>query len=268
MPGPITLAHRVTFPVYIDVGIVRIHPHWLFESAAYALGFWVLSRLRRRGDHVPDGLRWTAVAAAVIGGALGSKILFWLEDPADTLAHWNDWTRLMEGKSIVGGLLGGLVAVEITKWWIGERRSTGDLFVLPLCLGMAVGRVGCFLSGLGDQTFGTPTALPWGVDFGDGIARHPTQLYESLFMLLLAAAMAALSPRPRRSGDLFRSFMVCYALFRLAVDAIKPAPSLAGLSATQWAALLILVYYLRDLPRLARWVADGQPAAPAAAAGS
>jgi prolipoprotein diacylglyceryltransferase len=259
----------VSFPVYIDIGVARIHPHWLFESVAYAVGFWVLSRLRRGGDTVPNDLRWTANAAAIIGAAIGSKILFWLEDPAATLVHWKDWTYLMAGKSIVGGLFGGLLAVEATKWWIDERRSTGDLFVLPLCVGMSIGRIGCFLAGLEDQTFGTPTGLPWGVDFGDGVPRHPTQLYESAFLLLLAAPMAALAPRPHRSGDLFRLFMVGYALFRLAVDMIKPAPSLAGLSATQWAAILILVYYLPDLPRLARWVAGGQsrPAAATAATG-
>jgi prolipoprotein diacylglyceryltransferase len=260
----------MTFPVYIDIGLARIHPHWLFESASYAVGFWVLARLRRRGDPVPHDLRWTAVAAAIVGGAIGSKILFWLEDPASTMAHWNDWQQLMAGKSIVGGLFGGLLAVEAAKWWIGERRSTGDLFVLPLCFGMAVGRIGCFLAGLDDRTFGTPTTLPWGVDFGDGVLRHPTQLYESAFLLLVVAPMAVLPGRPHRSGDLFRLFMVIYALFRLAVDTIKPAPMLAGLSATQWAALVILVYYLRDLPRLARWVSGRKvalPAPPAAAPG-
>lgn len=245
----------MTFPVYLDIGVARIHPHWLFESAAYVVGFWVLSRLRRRGDPVPDSLRWTVIAAAVIGAAIGSKVLYWFEDPVQTLARWQDWTFLMAGKSIVGGLFGGLLAVELVKWRIGERQSTGDLFVLPLCIGMAVGRIGCFLAGLEDQTYGTPTSLPWGVDFGDGVARHPTQLYEAVFMLLLAPAMTALLARPHRSGDVFRLFMVIYAVFRLAVDVLKPAPAPAGLSATQWAAALILVYYLRDLPRLARFVA-------------
>ena len=65
--------------------------------------------------------------------------------------------------------------------------ATGDLLALPLVLGIAIGRIGCFLSGLEDQSYGVATALPWGVDFGDGVARHPTQLYEYRFSPLLGA---------------------------------------------------------------------------------
>jgi prolipoprotein diacylglyceryltransferase len=63
---------------------------------------------------------------------------------------------------------------------------------LPLAIGIAVGRLGCFFAGLDDFTYGTPTTLPWGHDFGDGIARHPVQLYESAAMA--AFAITTLSP--------------------------------------------------------------------------
>ena len=52
--------------------------------------------------------------------------------------------------------------------------------MIPLCLGIIVGRWGCLFAGLADQTFGVPTGLPWGVDLGDGVPRHPVQIYESL----------------------------------------------------------------------------------------
>ena len=64
---------------------------------------------------------------------------------------------------------------------------TGARFALPFAVGVAVGRIGCFLSGLDDFTHGTPTTLPWGHDFGDGILRHPVQLYESAAMAAFAA---------------------------------------------------------------------------------
>ena len=95
---------------------------------------------------------------------------------------------------------------------------------MPLAAGIAIGRIGCFLSGLPDGTYGTPTSLPWGVDLGDGVARHPTALYESLFMIVLAAVLARVEPHARR-GDAFKLFMASYLTFRLLVDGIKPGYS-------------------------------------------
>lgn len=94
------------------------------------------------------------------------------------------WSQVLMpggGKTIVGGLLGSWFAVELGKKLEGITTRTGDLFAIPLCIGIAVGRVGCLLAGLADDTYGKPTSLLWAVDFGDGIARHPTQAYEILF---------------------------------------------------------------------------------------
>ena len=83
------------------------------------------------------------------------------------------------GHSIAGAIAGGIVAVEIFKWRNGIRGSTGGA-VRGAARDRHRGRpLGCFFAGLPDYTYGTPTDLPWGVDFGDGIARHPVQLYES-----------------------------------------------------------------------------------------
>ncbi len=238
------------FPLYIPVGPLRLHPHLVFETLAYFIGFRVYLWLRRQqGDVVSDGTRWSIIAAAVVGAAIGSKVLFWLENPALTWQHATDPVFLMSGKTIVGGLAGGLIGVEGTKFVLGVRESTGDLFAVPLAIGAAVGRVGCFLTGLSDQTYGTPTALPWGVDFGDGVARHPTQLYEVLFLAALAVVLTRVARRPHANGDLFKLFMVAYAGFRLAIDFLKPEPTFAGLSSIQWASLGILLYYARDIAR-------------------
>jgi phosphatidylglycerol---prolipoprotein diacylglyceryl transferase len=87
------------------------------------------------------------------------------------------------GRSIEGALLGAILAVEGLKAATGMRGSTGIRPAAPLALAIAVGRIGCFLAGLDDQTYGTPTNLPWGRDFGDGVPRDPVQLYESLSMV-------------------------------------------------------------------------------------
>jgi len=241
----------VTFPAYLTIGALRLHPHPIFEVLAYFIGFRLYLRARRRqGDVIDNASRWSVVTAAAVGAAIGSKLWYWLEDPVQTIARWNDLGYLLAGKTIVGGLVGGLVTVELTKRWIGIKEATGDLFAAPLAIAIAVGRLGCFFTGLADKTYGVASSLPWAVDFGDGVRRHPTQLYEALFVLALAAFLTRAARRPHGNGDIFKYFMVAYMTFRFLVDALKPESRVAvGLSSLQWTALLVLAYYARDIRR-------------------
>ncbi len=245
-----------SFPVLIPIGPLQLHPHTVFDLLAYGIGFRLFLWQRRRfGDAIDTPARWTVVAAAILGAAVGSKVFFWLEDPYETLAHWNNPIFLLGGKTIVGGLIGGLIAVEFEKHRVGLTRRTGDLFALPLAVGIAIGRIGCFLSGLPDRTYGTPSTLPWAVNFGDGIPRHPTQLYESIVMAIAAVLLARLTRRPHHEGDVFKLFMTMYFALRLVVDAVKPEVRIAlGLSSLQWASVAVLLYYSHDVRR---WLTEG-----------
>ena len=185
---------HVTFPVWIRLGPLTLHPHWVFETLAYTLASYVYARdRRRRGDVVETRIRWWVIGAAAVGGLVGSRLLYLVEDPVELMRHWSEPAYLAGGKTIVGGLVGGLIAVEWIKRRFGVMVATGDLLVTPLVLGIFVGRIGCFLSGLADRTYGVATALPWGVDFGDGVARHPTQLYEMAFLAGLAVVLATVA---------------------------------------------------------------------------
>lgn len=230
--------------------------HWILEAAAYAIGFRVFLLLRkRRGDAIPETTRITVIAGAAIGAALGAKLLAALMDPFMLFAN-PDPRVLFGGKTVVGGLLGGLLGVELTKLALGESRSTGDLVVLPLCLGMSIGRVGCFLAGLADHTVGVATSLPWGVDFGDGIPRHPTQLYEIGVLALIA--LWASRRAAVRDGDLFKGFLLLYLAWRVLVDFWKPEPRMYfGVSAIQLAALVTIAIYARHASRV--FFAHGAP---------
>ncbi len=139
--------------------------HFLFESLAYLAAFriYIWSR-QRNGDFLDTSTRRSVIVAAVLGAAVGSRFLYWFEDPPRTLAHWNDPAYLLAGKTIVGALLGGTLAVEFMKRRAGIHRRTGDLFALPLAIGIAIGRIGCLLAGKQDDTYGLPTTLPWGID--------------------------------------------------------------------------------------------------------
>ncbi len=222
--------------------------HLVFESLAYATGFALYSRARRnQGDFLADSSRSSIVVAAIIGAALGSKILGWFEDPSEFARRWRDWEFLLGGKTIVGGLLGGTMAVEWVKKRVGIARRTGDLFAIPMALGIALGRIGCFLAGLSDHTYGIATTLPWGVDFGDGIKRHPTQLYEMVFLLALAGVLWRMSRAPHREGALYRAFLWSYLGFRFCIEFLKPDPTFAGLSVLQWTCLAALCWYAREV---------------------
>ena len=197
--------------------------------------YW--QRRRTLGDHVSAEGRWALGAAAVVGALLGSRILFWFEDPQRTLAQLTDLQHLVGGQTIVGGLLGGWIGVEWQKRRIGIQQPTGDLLAVPIALGAGIGRIGCFLSGLPDGTYGLPSSLPWAVDLGDGIPRHPAALYESAFMFGLALVLTRFSPKSSR-GELFLALIGAYLAFRLVADTLKPGITLVGgLTAIQLACL-------------------------------
>jgi phosphatidylglycerol---prolipoprotein diacylglyceryl transferase len=248
----------VRFPIYVGFGPVAVHPHWVFETLAYSLGFyWYRRRREQLGDAVDARTRWWVIGAAAIGGLVGSRLLALAEQPTAVAGHWLDPSVLIGGKTIVGGLIGGLVGVEWIKRRLGVTIATGDLLVSPLLLGIAIGRIGCFLSGLADQSYGVATRLPWGVNFGDGVMRHPTQVYEIAFMAALAGLLSAIGGRLSRAGDRFKLFMLGYMTFRFAVDFIKPASRVGGLSVIQWACLAMIAYYMPHVPRLVSEVRRG-----------
>ena len=247
-------------PALLTSGITGT-THMALETAAFAVGgvlYW-------RGGAANTGAKADAlsrlgfVAGAALGAAIGSRLLY-------VFQYWTAltgqaWPLWLGGKTIVGALLGGLIGVETAKRALGWRNSTGNGFVTPLLVATIIGRIGCQLSGVADQTYGNATTLPWAWDYGDGVPRHPTSLYEIVGLLLIAW----LVQRPRfasEPGDRFRAFMVTYLLLRFSLEFLKPpfGPAAAGTLAPsfwgpfapiQWACLGGLLYYL---PALRRWL--------------
>lgn len=238
--------------------------HLLFELLAYALGFQLFLHQRRRYPSTAAlgrSAHLALLAGAILGAALGARLSWWLQDPQLAFADFPNAMNLMRGKSILGGLLGGVAGVELAKARIGLRESTGDAFVWPILLALAVGRIGCHLAGVSDHTAGLPTAAPFAFDYGDGVPRHPTALYEIAFLLACGGVIALLAPRLRERGDRFRLLMFGYCAWRLYVESLKPAPLLypPGLSGLQWLAIAGLLYYLRSIPRIARHLLEARP---------
>lgn len=149
------------------------------------------------------------------------------------------------GRSLLGGLCGAILLIELYKLNKGIRVSTGAVLAVPFCMAVALGRFGCFQAGLDDFTYGVGTTLPWGVDFGDGIARHPVQLYEAATMLLVAAAMLAGFWRESRwlQANAFYAAIFAYGLQRFAWEFLKPYGTVIGpLNFFHILCLALLVY--------------------------
>jgi prolipoprotein diacylglyceryltransferase len=153
--------------------------HFAFDVVAWiAAGLSLLGLKRLTGVQFPGSTtrNLNYIAALLFGAGIGA-VLF---------GTANLWLSNQSGiaRSVEGGIAGGIIAIELYKKIAGIHERTGARFALPLAAGVAVGRIGCYLAGLDDFTYGTPTALPWGHNFGDGIPRHPVQLYESAAMAL------------------------------------------------------------------------------------
>ena len=216
--------------------------HLLFDLLAWGAGFAMARflyhwRLRAVGDRIASKLTVGYVVALVVGAILGAVLLgsaYSLRQGVPHLSH-----------SVAGALAGAIVAIELYKAFAGIEGSTGVIWVGSLCVGIAVGRIGCLFAGLADDTFGIPTSLPWGIDLGDGIARHPVQLYESASMLaFLAVYLIALRRRAAwTTTRAFYWFVAWYAAQRFVWEYFKPYPRLIGpLDIFQLCALGLLAY--------------------------
>lgn len=200
--------------------------HYLGDAAA-----WLGAVAAARWQHQ----RWPAASRALAGVtrpsyfvslAIGAVIGAWLFGSANSLRS----LVATPSHSIAGALAGGIVAVELWKWRQGVRRSTGGAFVLPICAGIALGRLGCLFAGLPDYTYGIPTGLPWGVDLGDGVARHPVQIYEALSMAAFGVIYARARLRGARwaTDHAFHAMIIVYAGQRFLWEFLKPYPKLLG----------------------------------------
>ncbi len=214
--------------------------HTLFDTLAWAAslaGLLVLRRTWFTDNPVGEKLRLGYVAAVVFGAGVGA----W---GFGTLNLWASGIHEF-GRSIEGALAGAILAIEAFKKANGIVARTGAVYALPIALGIAVGRIGCLLSGLEDNTHGVPTGADWGWDFGDGIPRHPVQLYESLAMASFAAVYAIMVARGSAFWKVNGFYLMAgfYGLQRFGWEFLKPyEPLPGGLSLFQLLSLVLIAY--------------------------
>ena len=237
---------QLTFPFTIEICATKILWHAVLETLGLFAGFrYFLYIRKKRKDIIPDSNRIWILIGAIFGAVLGSRLIGGLENPAEMVRSTNILIYFYENKTVVGGFLGGLIGVELVKKVIGERQKTGDLFTYPMILGLIIGRIGCFSMGVYEETYGISSSLPWAMNLGDGILRHPVALYEILFLTGTWIALVSIERNHLLAdGAKFKIFMIAYLSFRFALDFIKPHYTFPiGLSTIEITCVAGLIYY-------------------------
>lgn len=228
---------------------IKLNVHLILEYLAFFLAFrfYVLLR-RRRSDTISSNNRLSIIIGAIFGALFLSRLVAFFENPP--LHVEQGWLAILNNKTIMGGLFGGLLGVEWAKKIIGENQSSGDLFTLPIILGIGIGRLGCFLAGINEFIYGRETTAFSGMDLGDGLLRHPIALYEIVFLIALFLGIRWLQKQPDLfpSGTSFKIFMLLYFGFRFCIEFLKPNTFfLFGLSSIQILCLICYGYYYKTL---------------------
>lgn len=199
--------------------------HSLFDLLAWLTAIATIAILRRTwftSNPVDVPKRFDYLAAVLIGAGVGAWVF-------GTLNSWSSGHEEL-ARSVEGALAGAILSVEIYKKHNDITARTGAIYALPMALGIAIGRIGCLLSGLEDFTYGIPTGSAWGWDFGDGVLRHPVQLYESLnmslFVLVYLAMLACGNKFSKQNG--FYLAVGFYGAQRLGLEFLKPYSAVFG----------------------------------------
>ena len=238
------LTHPEFDPIALRLGPVAIHWYGLTYLVAFGLFMFLASRRARMPQHAAVG--WTdrdvddvlffGVLGVVLGGRLGYCLFYkpgyYAEHLLEVLQVWKG------GMSFHGGLLGVLLALA----WFGWRRGRGFFEVTDLvgpCVptGIAAVRIGNFING---ELWGRPAPadLPWAMVFPqahDGVARHPSQIYQALGEgLLLFVVLWLFARKPRATGQISGVFMVGYGVLRFSAEYFREPDDFLGLRALNW----------------------------------
>ncbi|MBX7194073.1 MAG: prolipoprotein diacylglyceryl transferase [Sandaracinaceae bacterium] len=187
---------------------------------------------------LPRTQKLALALGALIGAGIGAKLPFLLDDPEATRTGlvW-----ITDGRTLTWGLVGGYLGVEIAKLVAGIRLKTGDSFAPAVAASIAIGRVGCFVGGC---CFGAEAHVPWAVDFGDGVPRHPTQLYEAAFHALAFVVLLWMGRRELLTTHRMKAYVITYFVYRFVTEWIRPEPrGLFGLTFYQWSSLAFVVIF-------------------------
>lgn len=207
-------------PVLLELGPLQIRWYGLMWALGFLAVYWYLRKAARTGlIRMSDAQVDSFMVWGTIGTLVGARLFevfvwnwpYYAENPAEIVAVWHG------GLSFHGGLAGVVLAAWLfcRKYRIGFL-NLADVCVVPLALGQAFGRVGNFING---ELWGRETSLPWGVKFpGAEGYRHPSQLYEAFYNVVIFGILWGLKNRKLPDGSLLALFLILYSIFRFITE--------------------------------------------------
>src|SRR5437016_5347273 len=233
------------FPILYQNGPFVLYTHDFFTMLGLLVGLLLYYHELRRRDMLSYQIFWISIAA-IVGGGIGARLSVAWEHPAyyaNIASVPLSYYFAHSGKSIIGGIVGGYLAIALAKRAFRYTRSTGDCYAAAIPLAMAIGRVGCFLSEL---PLGTPTSLPWGIRVSPAAIQnfevcpyctqpmHPSMLYEIIFHLLAFFLILRYRRLLVVQGDALKIYLLVAAVFRFLVEYVRGSPEVfAGLTSAQ-----------------------------------
>ncbi|MBI1388805.1 MAG: prolipoprotein diacylglyceryl transferase [bacterium] len=244
-------------PILIDIGGFPITTYGLMVAIAFLTFWWVTVRRGKRLGYDPEFIQ-NLLTLIVISAMVGARLLHVVVSFDEYRQNpWKIFSR--EGYVFLGGFL---AAVVVSAWYIRKHKQSvlgvADLFAPYLPLAHSIGRVGCFLYGC---CWGGVCNAPWAVRFPENspswidqynnglipanqpwsLPVHPTQLYESFFLLGLFFFLRWLRGRQTFKGQLAMTYLIAYGVGRSIIEhfRVDPRGFIAGLSTSQWIGLLM-----------------------------
>ena len=233
------------YPVLFQIGPITIYSYGVMMALGFLAANWVVGKTLAAQGKDPN-FSSTLVLWAAIGGLVGARLLFILDNWIAFLD--NPIALIFTGAGFVwyGGLIGGVVGVTLCIWRAGfSWFEVMDAVAPGIALGHGIGRIGCHLAGDGD--WGPPTSLPWGVaytkaivgwDYPPGVRVHPSALYETLAYVLIFVFLWKRQSTTQVVGTQFWWYLLLSGVARLGIEFVRINPALAlNLSEAQWISL-------------------------------
>lgn len=231
-------------PILFSVNGFSVYTYGVLMALAILLGMLWFSK---RGTHIglSSEAAYSSAFLIILFGLLGARLWYLLYHPEWLMTPLKILTE-RGGLVWYGGVIGGIIAaLVIIKRKNYSLWGFGDAIILPLILGLAIGRIGCFMTGC---CFGEPCHLPWAVQFPPGHETfaqwvHPTQLYESLgAMVMIGLFLLWEKHKAYRAGQLFTMFLIGYGFLRFGIESLRADTVSVGIfSSSQWISLLSML---------------------------
>ncbi|MFH1641975.1 MAG: prolipoprotein diacylglyceryl transferase [Nanoarchaeota archaeon] len=213
--------HKIN-PVLFKIGYFEIRYYGIIFALGFVLGYFIINHLVSKKEinltkeDVSD-LLFYVIISAVIGARtlfVLYNIKYFIENPLEIIAVWHGGLIFLGG--FIGAVTSGIIFCKKKKI---AFYQIADIVVIPLALGLALGRIANFLNG---EIVGRVSSVPWAVKFpGYEGFRHPSQLYESLKNFFIFGCLWFLKNKKLKDGILFWSFLVLYSFLRFFIAFFK-----------------------------------------------